>query len=518
MQSEQSEIQGSKAGITAVVMIAAVMAMVDISIVNVALSDIRASFGTPIDQIGWVSTGYMMANIVVIPMSGWFQRRFGYRRYFSTSILIFTAASALCGMSWNLPSLVIFRVLQGLGGGAIIPTAQSILFARYPKAQHGMAAAFFGLGAITGPLLGPTIGGYLIDWFSWHWIFLVNVPIGVLAAALVLRFVEEPNFKPPVGAEAKIDVFGISLLAIGMPSLQYVLEEGNREGWFESRTIVVLSAVAAITLVTFIVHELEVERPVVDLRVFANRSYAAGTGLNFLTGFALFSGSYLFSLFCGAVMHYSALDIGRVFLAAGSISVVMMPLIGRFGPKIDGRYMLFFGVTVVTLSQWTASQLTADASFYDLVRPNLVRSAGLGFIFIPVAVLALSDLPAAKRGNATGLFNLTRELGGSIGTAVMGVLVSDGIKRNGSYLSENVNVYNPIAQDQLRQLQGSVGAQTFTRDRVGEAIMSLKVGKQAMILSFDAGFRFVAAAMAVGLVLVLLLRKPKPGVAVEGAH
>ncbi len=423
----RGDIQGSKVGITAVVMVAALMAMIDITIVNVALTDIRASFGTPLDQIGWVSTGYMMANIVIIPMTGWLQRRFGIRKYFTASLILFTTASALCGLSWSLPSLVLFRVLQGLGGGAIIPTAQTILFARYPKSEHGMASGLFGLAAITGPLLGPSIGGYLIDIGSWHWIFLVNVPIGIAASFLVLRFVEQPGFKPPVGDDAKIDAFGISLLAVGMASLQYVLEEGNREGWFESRTIVVLAAVAAIALTTFIVHELETDRPVMDLRVFKNRSYAAGTGINFLTGVALFGSSYLFSLFCGAVMHYTALDIGKVFLVAGTVSIVVMPVMGRIAPKVDGRYLLFIGVVVVAGSQLVASHLTSEAGFWDMVRPNLIRSTGLAFIFIPVSVLALSNLPDAQRGNGTGLFNLTRELGGSIGTAIMGMLVTDGI-------------------------------------------------------------------------------------------
>ena len=513
-----AEIQGSKAAITAVVMVAALMAMIDITIVNVALTDIRASFGTPLDQIGWVSTGYMMANIVIIPMTGWFQRRFGYKRYFGASILVFTAASALCGLAWNLPSLVLFRVLQGLGGGAIIPTAQSILFARYPKSEHGMAAGLFGLGAITGPLLGPTIGGYLIDAASWHWIFLVNVPIGLLAAFLTFRFVDQPTFAPPQGDEAKIDVFGIALLAIGMPALQYVLEEGNREGWFESRTIVVLSAVAAISLVTFVVHELEADHPVVDLRVFANRSYSAGTGLNFLTGFALFSGSYLFSLFCGAVMQKSALDTGRVFLVAGSVSVILMPIVGRLAPKLDGRLLLLFGVSVVALSQWTASGLTSDVSFWDLVKPNMIRSVGLGFIFIPVSMVALSDLAPEKRGNATGLFTLTRELGGSIGTAVMGMLVTDGIKERGSYLAEHVSAYDSTTADQAATLRAGVGSQTYTTERVSESILQLKVIKQAMVQSFDHGFRVVAIAMALGLLLVLLLKRPKGAVDVQGAH
>src|SRR4029079_218970 len=227
----REELTGSKLGITMVVMTAALMAMIDITIVNVALNDIRARLGTHIDQIGWVSTGYMMANIVIIPMTGWFQRRFGYRRYFAASVALFTLARALCSLAWNLPSLCVFRALQGLGGGAIIPTAQSILFARYPRKEHGMAAALYGLGAITGPLLGPTLGGYLIEWSSWHWIFMVNVPVGVLVALLTLRFVAQTAFEPPRGDAAKVDVFGIVLLAVGMASLQYVLEEGNREGW-----------------------------------------------------------------------------------------------------------------------------------------------------------------------------------------------------------------------------------------------------------------------------------------------
>jgi DHA2 family multidrug resistance protein len=518
MNPKSDDITGSKAGITAVVMIAAMMAMIDITIVNVALTDIRASFGTPIDEIGWVSTGYMMANIVIIPMTGWFQKRFGARLYFAGSIALFTAASALCGLAWSLPSLVLFRILQGLGGGAIIPTSQTILFARYPKAEHGMASGLFGLAAITGPLLGPSIGGYLIDVASWHWIFYVNVPIGIVAALLVLRFVEQPGFRKPVGDEATVDVFGIALLAVGMPALQYILEEGNREGWFESGVIVVLAVVAGIALVTFIVHELEAPRPVMDLRVFKNRSYAAGSGLNFLTGFALFSGSYLFSLFGGAVMNYSALDLGKVFLVAGTVSVVVMPVMGRFSSLFDGRYLLAIGVVFVAMSQLVASRLTSEAGFWDLVRPNMIRSFGLGFIFIPVSVMALSDLPDAQRGNGTGLFNLTREFGGSIGTAIMGMRVTDGITRHGSHLAENVTVYNPVVQEQMRAFSANVGSGTFTRSLVGESMMARKVGREAMVLSFEQGFQFVAAAMLVGLALVLLLKKSQPGVEVAGAH
>jgi DHA2 family multidrug resistance protein len=494
----QAQIQGSKAAITITVMAAALMAMIDISIVNVALSDIRASFGTPIDQIGWVSTGYMMANIVVIPMTGWLQRRFGFRRYFSTSVLIFTIASALCGLSWNLPSLVLFRVLQGMGGGAIIPTSQAILFARYPRTEHGMASALFGLGAITGPLLGPTIGGYLIAWSSWHWIFLVNVPIGLTVAFLIPRVLEEPGFQPDT---ARIDAVGIGVLAIGMASLQYVLEEGNREGWSDSTRILVLGGVAAIATITFIVHELETPNPVIDLRVFKNRSYAAGTGINFLLGIAAFGAAYLFSLYCGVVMNYQALDIGRVFLLAGMSQIFLMPVIGKVANRVDPRHMLILGIGLTTLSQWVASLLTSEAAFVDLVLPQLIRSLGLTLVFVPVSIASLSDLPPAQRGNATGLFNLTRELGGSLGTAWMGKVVADGIVTHTERLAEHVSPYSPIVQDRWL---------TIARSGMDPpAVLMGRVTREAMVMSFEDGFRMTMLAIGLGIVVVLLLKRPR---------
>ena len=504
---QQTPISGSKLAITIVVMASALMALIDISIVNVALSDIRASFGTPIDEIGWVSTGYMMANIVVIPMTGWFQRRFGFRRYFSTSVLMFTAASALCGLAWNLPSLVVFRVLQGMGGGAIIPSAQAILFQRFPREEHGTAAALFGLGAITGPLLGPTIGGYMIDVASWHWIFLINVPIGLTVGLLIPRVIQEPGFQPD---KRPIDKTGIALLAVGMACLQYVLEEGNREGWSDSTLIMVLAGVSAIALITFIVHELEAPNPVVDLRVFKNRNYSASTGLNFLIGFALFGASYLFSLYCGAVMHYTALDIGRVFLLAGLAQVLLMPLIGKMANKVDPRYMLFFGVFMATMSQYISAQLTGGADFYSLVWPNMVRSLGLGFVFIPVSIAALSDLRPEQRGNATGLFNLTRELGGSLGTAWMGKVVADGIALHSTQLGQHVTMFDTATIESWTQI-AKAGLDPAM-------ILGLRISRESMVLSFNDGFRLTMTAVGLGLVMVLILKKAVRGEAPSGAH
>ena len=510
-------VTGSKVGITLAVMAAATMAVLDISIVNVALSDIRAAFGTPLDEIGWISTGYMMANVCVIPMTGWFQRRFGYRRYFTMSILMFTASSVLCGCAWNLPSLVLFRVLQGMGGGAIIPTAQSILFARYPREEHSMAGSLFGLGAVTGPLLGPTLGGYLIDVSSWHWIFLVNVPVGLTAAWLAWSNIHEPE-TPQV--TAPIDRTGIALLVAGMASLQYVLEEGNRKGWFESLEIVVLSGVAAVSLITFIVHELEVEHPIVDLRIFKNRSYAAGTGINFLLGFALFSAMFLFSLYCGAVMHYSALDIGLIFLAAGSIQIATMPFIGKFSGRFDPRPQVALGICITATSLWMNSRLTMQCGFWELAHPQMVRSLGMGLVMIPLSVIALSDLKPMQRGNAAGLFNLTRELGGSIGTAWMGMNVTNLSTRNSARLREDITAYSTPALDQLSALQHGVGLRTWDPARASLAIIDYRVGAQAAVKAFNQGFLTAAGAFLCGLFLILLLKRPAAGGpgAPPGAH
>jgi len=514
--AEQTPIQGSKLLITVAAMLGALMSVIDISIVNVALSDIRASFGTPLDRIAWVSTGYAMANVTVIPLSGWLQRRFGFRNYFAGSLLMFTAASALCAFAWNLPSLVVFRILQGIGGGAIIPTSQNILFGRYPHKEHGMAGALFALGAITGPLLGPTLGGKLIDVASWHWIFLINVPVGLLAAWVAFTSIKEPGFKP---AREPIDGRGIGLLAVGMVSLQYVLEEGNRDGWFEDPRIVVLACAAAICLVTFVVHELEIEHPVVDFRVFKNVSYTAATALNFLLGTALFAGSFLYSLFCGTILRYEAMDIGMLFLRGSWIQLLIMPLVGRLIGKVDSRALIAFGVLGCVASLWINGHLTQLADTHALTMPIFVRSLGLGFCFVPLSVVALSGLSPQQRGSAAGLFNLTRELGGSIGLAWMSTMLTNSTHQFRTDLARYADPYNPLFQEQLRQAQGAVGR---LPDPVqsGYALMASRLDAQALIRAFNSGFLVLAGVFALSFLLILLLRKPKanPAELAAAAH
>jgi DHA2 family multidrug resistance protein len=286
----------------------------------------------------------------------------------------------------------------------------------------------------------------------------------------------------------------------------------------DSRLIMALAAVAGIALVTFVVHELETPNPVVDLRVFANRTYAAGTVVNFLTGLALFGSTYLFSLFCGTVMRYTALDIGRVFLVAGLLQVVLMPLVGKLAPKVDGRWLLLAGIVIVAASQAVAGALTSLSGFSDLVRPQLLRALGLSFIFIPVSMMALSDLDGAQRGNATGLFNLTRELGGSIGTAWMGMVVTNGVKAHGTALASHVTAFDGPVQEQLGAMASAVGTRASSGQLVPEALLQLRVAGQALVLSFGDGFRLAALAILLGLVAVAVMKRPRAGVTVSGAH
>jgi DHA2 family multidrug resistance protein len=510
-------IRGNKALITVGAMIAGLMAFLDISIVNVALSDIRANFGTPLDRIAWVSTSYAMANITIIPMSGWLLKRYGFRRYYTASILIFTLASALCGLSWNLLSLVVFRVLQGLGGGAIIPTSQSVLFSRYPERQHGMAGALFGLGAITGPLLGPTIGGYLVEAASWHWIFFVNIPLGLIAALIAWTQIEQPGF---VSDRSPVDRFGIALLAVGMVSLQYVLEEGNRDGWFESATITTLAVVAAIALVGFVSHELEEPHPVVDLRVFANRAYAAATLLNFLVGTAVFAGSLLLSLYCGTVMHYRAIDIGRVFLMGTWIQLLIFPLAGRLVMKVDPRLLLVVANAGIFASLWLNAHLTADSDMHALVRPLFVRAIGTGFGFVPLTLLGVASLPPAQRPGGTALFNLTRELGASIGAASMSTMLDRSQKHAFTAMTSHVDAASGVLAEQLAVLQNGPGARLGDPQAGALGVLHARIAGQALVSAFNHCFLVLALAfLAVSWSTIFMRRPPARGaVDASAAH
>jgi DHA2 family multidrug resistance protein len=517
--SSHVAISGSLFFVTLAAMLASLMAVLDISIVNVAVNDIRASFGVQLDQIAWISTGYMMANVIVIPLTGWFQKKFGIKHYFIFSVFLFTVASLLCGASWNLASLTLFRILQGMGGGAIIPTASTLLMSRYPAHQQGMAQAFIGLGAMTGPLLGPTLGGYLIEVSSWHMIFLINIPVGIVSIYLAYYHIKEVNFTPHA---PRFDKIGLLLLALGLGSLQFVLEEGNRHDWLRDKVILAASIISAVCLLTLVFQQMESPQPMIDFKVFANRNYFLCSFVNFLLGVALFSASFLYSLFCGVVLNYSPLDIGLLFLKGCFIQILIMPMVGKLVTIVDGRLLAFVGISLVTASIYYNSHFTQMATNHDLIFVLFLRSLGLGFVFIPLSVIAVAQISKKDLGNAVGLFNLTRELGGSIGLAMMSTSLINQIQVYGTYLRSYFHTGSPILEHQLNFLKHYFYGQVYRADRAAQIQLQHRLDQQATVLSFNHCF-FVLSLIFLSSIVVLLLlkqvsKKQMNSVSLENMH
>jgi DHA2 family multidrug resistance protein len=503
-QAPQPTLAGSKFLITISAMMASLMAVLDISIVNVAINDIRASFGVQLDQIAWISTGYMMANVIVIPLTGWFQKKYGLRDYFVFSVVLFTIASFLCGTAWNLISLTLFRILQGFGGGAIIPTSSTILMSRYPKEEQGMAQAFIGLGAITGPLFGPTLGGYLIDIASWHFIFLINIPVGIFVAIMGYRNIKETDFVP---SKSPLDKKGVSLLVIGLACFQFVIEEGTRHDWFKDNLILFLSIISFVCLVTLVVQQLEEDHPMIDFRVFKDRNYILCSIINFLLGVTLFSGSFLFSLFCGAVLNYAPLDIGLLFFKGCFIQVIMMPIVGKFSSNMDGRYLTMIGIALVATSILLNAKLTQNAADTDLILVLFVRSLGLACVFIPLSVIAIDQIKRKDIGNAIGLFNLTRELGGSMGLAIMSSILVNHISMFKDYLRAHLNAGNFVLHNQLYIMKNFLYGKVTDPDKSANIFIQSKVNLQATVESFGFTFFHLSLIFFASMIIVFFLKK-----------
>lgn len=508
-------VEGGLVAITITAMLASLVAFIDIAIINVALSDIRASFGTPLDQIGWISTSYMMANIVVIPLTGWFQRRFGFRRYFTASILLFTLASLLCGLAWSLPALIAFRAIQGLGGGAIIPTSQALLFLRYPAAKHGTAAALIGLGSITGPLVAPWLGGMVIELSSWHWIFLINLPMGLVAAGVGWHNIRDANFAP---ARDSLDVEAMSLMACGLVSLQYVLEEGARDDWFESPVITTLSLVSLACLTRFVFTQLSCVHPILNFRLLRSASYAAATTLNFLVGICVFAAAFVFALFCGTVMRYSALETGTLLMQGNVSLLLLMPIMAKLSRKVDGRALISLGVCILVCSLWMNSALTSQVPREFLLRSLTVRAFGMALVFVPLMSFALSDVPAAEAGNASAMFSLTRELGGSIGTAWLSTVIDRRSVQIAGWVGRQVDVFNPVTWEQLEVAKRQLASRVYDAELAALEVTRQRLMRESLVSAFSEAFACVALLFVGSAWVILLLKKATRDQTSAGMH
>jgi DHA2 family multidrug resistance protein len=491
------------------VTLASVLELIDTSIVNVALPDMMGNLGATLDEIAWVSTGYIIANVIVIPMSGWLSAYFGRRRYLAGSISLFVLASFFCGTSHTLIELVIWRVIQGLGGGALLSTAQATLFEVFPPAEVGIGQAIFGVGVMVGPTVGPTLGGWIIDNYQWPWIFFINVPLGITAALMVLAYVRDTAHQ----ARSKtVDFVGIALLATCIGSLQWMLERGERNDWFESRFIVTLCAVAVVSGILLIWHELTTDEPVINFRVLGSRQLTAGVSIAAMLGVALYGSVFVLPIFLQSLHGMTAWQTGKIILPGALATAATMAFVGKNAGKLDARVTVTIGTFLFLLSMYMLSTLTMDAGAHDMFWPLIWRGVGLGLIFVPLTNATMADLPTKELAQGTGMFNLTRQLGGSMGIAVMATLLTRFTTQQRAVLVEHLVPGSPATQARLDMLTHGLmakGMNAIAAQHQALAILDRQVGAQASVLAFSKIYLLSGLLLVASLPLLLLFKTGK---------
>jgi MFS transporter, DHA2 family, multidrug resistance protein len=497
--------------ITITVVAAAVIELIDTSIVNVALNDMSGNLGATLEDVAWVVTAYAIANVIIIPMTSFLAARFGRRRYYIGSIILFTAASVACGNAHNIWELVAFRFIQGIGGGALLSTSQAILFETYTVAQRGFAASIFAVGLFVGPTIGPTIGGWIIDHYSWPWIFYINLPIGIVAAFLSWLFVKEPG--QARNAET-IDWTGIGLLIVGLGALQTVLERGEAEDWFSKRYIVVLSVVAALSLLSFVARELLTDHPVVDLRVLRSRKLAICASLTFVLGFSLYATVFIVPVFTQRLLGYTAMQTGLLFWPGSLVALFFLPLMGRalmkgFPPQI----MVLTGFLIVAIFAARLSLLNLSAQSGDFFWPIILRALGLSLVTIPLTQLAVSGLHQRDIPQGVALNNMMRQMGGSFGIAFINTFLDHRTAAHRLDLVSRLSPGDPATDARLSQMTAllvSKGQTAWEASRHALGFLEVTIERQASLLSYLDAYRLVAFLSLLCVPLILFVGRSKP--------
>ncbi|MCI0528833.1 MAG: DHA2 family efflux MFS transporter permease subunit [Nitrospira sp.] len=485
----------------------------DISIVNVALPNMMGNLGATLDEINWVVTGYIIANVIILPLTGWFTARLGRKRFLVASIITFTLASFLCGIAWNLGTLVFFRILQGMGGGALVPTSQSIIMDSFPPKEQGGAMAALGVGVMVGPTLGPTLGGWITDNYNWPWIFFINVPIGGIAILLALLFLQDSKYSRE--APPTVDYLGIFLLGVGVGCLQVILELGERKDWFESNGIITLSFIAASALILFFWWELKMDDPVVNLRILTNRSLSAGTVISTFLGFGLMGTTFMIPVFLQTLLNYTAWQTGKVIILSSISTAIGMFIAGRLIARVSPPYVIAVGATLFTLALHQMSHFTLEIGISDLTLPQILRGAGIGFMFVPLSVAALSTLNKEDIASGSGLYTFMRQIGGSFGIAILVSFLNQREVFHRSILNEHLHRLNPLTTQRLEILERGLlarGLDPESADTVALTLLDHTVTRQARLLSFSDAFLLTAFLMVITLPLLLLLRRKKSSV------
>ncbi|WP_343689763.1 DHA2 family efflux MFS transporter permease subunit [Chitinophaga sp.] len=499
--------------ITITAIFCALLEIVDTTIVNVALNDMRGNMGATLSEIGWVITAYAIGNVIVVPMTSWLSQQFGRRNYFAVSIIIFTISSFLCGNAGTLWELVLFRFIQGVGGGALLVTSQTIITESYPPEKRGMAQAIYGLGVIIGPTLGPPLGGYIVDNFAWPYIFYINIPIGVIATLLTLQFVRSPKYAEKKSAN-EIDWFGIGFLAMAVGSLQYVLERGQEDDWFNDTTILVLGITAVLGFFFFIWRELVYKNPIVELRVLKNPNLRVGTLLSFLLGFGLYGSTFIIPLYTQGLLGWTATQSGMLMIPAALMTAVMMPLIGKLLEKgIPNQYLVAGGMVVFFVySFWGYKIITPDTGADDFFWMLMARGIGMGMLFIPITALSLSTLKGQQIGQGAAFTGMMRQLGGSFGVALITTFVSRRNELHRMDLVSKLDTNNPDVMNRVHSATAMWASKGMdSKAALGSAYQGLEYSiiKQATVLSYMDVFLYLGILFLICVPFVLMVKGNK---------
>ncbi|MBL7743438.1 MAG: DHA2 family efflux MFS transporter permease subunit [Chitinophagaceae bacterium] len=510
--------------ITITCIVCALLEIVDTTIVNVALTDMKGNLGATTSEIGWVVTAYAIGNVIVIPMTSFFSTQFGRRNYFAASIVIFTIFSFLCGNATGVWELVAFRFIQGLGGGALLATSQTIITESYPPEKRSMAQAIYGLGVIIGPTLGPPLGGYITDTAGWPYIFYINIPLGVIATLLTLQFIKSPKYAEKSSVN-DIDWIGIALLAAFVGSLQYILERGQEDDWFNSGTITLLTAVALFGGFLFIWRQLTFRNPVVQLKVLKNGNLRVGTILSFIMGFGLYGSTFIIPLYVQATLGWTATQAGMLMIPAALMTAVMMPLIGKLLQRgIPQQYLVAGGMLIFfVFCFWGYKIITPDTSKDTFFWMLIMRGIGLGMLFIPITALSLSTLKGRQIADGAAFTGMMRQLGGSFGIAVITTFMAHQTMNHRADLVTKLDMNNPAVQARVEDYQHAFMARGHAPNiALGEAykVMDYSVTKQSMVLSYMDVFLYIGLLFLVCIPFVLMVKgnkgpKAGPGEAVH---
>jgi DHA2 family multidrug resistance protein len=494
------------------VLLAAVMELIDISIVNVALSHMSGNLGATLEDTSWVITAYAIANVIIIPMTGFLTARFGRRNYYIGSIIIFTFCSFMCGQAANIWMLVLFRFLQGIGGGALISVSQAVIFENFPKEKHGTAAALFGIGVFMGPTIGPTLGGYITEYYSWPWIFYINVPLGIAAAISCYFLLTEPAEKPTL---RKVDWIGIGLLALGIGTMQTVLERGETEDWFAKAYIIWFTVIAAVSLVAFIIWELEVEFPVVNLRVLKSKTLSIAAVLTFVTGIGMFTSVYITPVLAQRILGFTPTQSGMLLLPGAIIAIFVLVLCGKLMQKgVPTVLLVGTGLLSFAYFNWRMTGITLETSATEISICLIFRAIGMAFLTVPLTALAVSSLEPANIPQGAALNNMMRQLGGSFGISIINTYSSRMIAEHRNDLITNITATNPLLVSRINEYTSKFqhkGAGLIEARKMALGLIDLTVIKQSTLMSYIDSYMLIGSMFIFALPLLVFVIKKSSG-------